>query len=151
METVDLRRPTEIDELMAAFELAERHKPPKALPTSKTRTAKSKSEIMYIEAKPDVTGPGRIGRVHLSKAGKTIYYAGRAFQSLKGGYKANFYDVESGENFWISRCRQDGRDALYPAIVEIDEDVREEYWLRIRQRADMVQERSFRSEGKYRR
>ncbi len=105
---------------------------------------------MYIEAKPGITGPGRIGRVRFSKTGKTIYYGDQEFQSLKGaGYKANFFDVETTEYYWISNCRKDGQDTLYPGIVEIDVDVREEYWRTIRQRPDLVDESSFRSEGKY--
>ena len=41
--------------------------------------------IMYIEDKSHgISGPGRIGRVTFSKSGKSVYYAGRNFQSLKG-------------------------------------------------------------------
>jgi hypothetical protein len=45
--------------------------------------------------------------------------------------------------------RKDGQDTLYPGVVEVDEDVREEYWLQIRERPDLVHEKSFRSIGKY--
>ena len=58
----------------------------------------SRSAIMYVESKPGLTGHARIGRVTFSKTRKTIYYRGSKFQSLKGGYKANFYDVDSGMN-----------------------------------------------------
>jgi hypothetical protein len=51
--------------------------------------------------------------------------------------------------YWISRCRADGQDTLYPGIVEIDGDVREEYWLTIRNLPAKVNVTSFRSEGKY--
>src|SRR5205823_10851825 len=46
-----------------------------------------KSRIMYIELKQadhNDNGPARIGRVTFSKTGRTIYYKGKAFQSLKG-------------------------------------------------------------------
>jgi hypothetical protein len=44
-----------------------------------------KSRIMYIEDKSGgLIGPARIGRVTFSKTGRTIYYRGRSFQSLKG-------------------------------------------------------------------
>ena len=93
---------------------------------------------MYIENKAGgLTGPARIGRVTFSKTGRTLTYGGRSFRSLKGaGFKANFFDVETGEEFWISGPRRDGRDRLYgePVAVEIDEDVREEYWIEIRGR-----------------
>ncbi|CAA9518315.1 MAG: FIG01023548: hypothetical protein [uncultured Solirubrobacteraceae bacterium] len=96
------------------------------------------SRIMYIEDKSTgLTGPARIGRVSFSKTGRTLYYRGRSFQSLKGaGFKANYYDIETGEEFWISGPRKDGGDRLYgePVAVEIDDDVREEYWTQIRAR-----------------
>jgi hypothetical protein len=95
-----------------------------------------KSRIMYIECKSGgLTGPGRIGRVTFSKTGKTIYYQGRTFQSLKGaGFKSNFYDVLTGEEYWISGPRKDGADRLYGERdgVDIDPDVRLEYWRDIR-------------------
>ena len=91
---------------------------------------------MYIERKAgEVTGSARIGRVTFSKTGKTLYYGGREFQSLKGrGFKANYFEVESGDQYWISGCKKDGSDRLYGERlpVEIDEDVREEYWVTIR-------------------
>jgi hypothetical protein len=95
-----------------------------------------KSRIMYIEDKSGgLTGPARIGRVTFSKTGRTIYYRGRSFQSLKGlGFKANYYDVETGDHYWISGPKRDGGDALHDggSPIEIDEDAREEYWRDIR-------------------
>ncbi|MEL6629553.1 MAG: 1-deoxy-D-xylulose-5-phosphate synthase, partial [Bacteroidota bacterium] len=41
-------------------------------------------------------GDARIGRVYFSKSGKTLYYQGRRFQSLKGrGFKANYIDIDN--------------------------------------------------------
>ncbi len=95
-----------------------------------------KERIMYIENKThSLSGEAQVGRVRFSKTGKTLYYNGRTFQSLKGsGFKANYYDVETGEQFWISGCKKDGSDRLYGERipVKIDADVREEYWTRIR-------------------
>jgi hypothetical protein len=90
---------------------------------------------MYIEEKSELNGPARIGRVTFSKSGRTLTYRGKSFQSLKGAAtKANFFDVETGEHYWISGPRKDGADRLYPSSlpVHIDEDVREEYWTEIR-------------------
>ena len=110
-----------------------------------------KSRIMYIEYKADdLTGPARIGRITFSKAGKTLHYKDKALQSLKGGgYKANYFDIETGERYWISGCKRSGNDTLYPGIVDVDKDVREEYWLKIRERPDCVGQTLFRTEGKY--
>jgi hypothetical protein len=96
-----------------------------------------KTRIMYIEDKSSsLNGPARIGRVTFSKTGKSISYRGRTFQSSKGsGFKTNYRDVDSGERFWISGPRGDGKDRLYPessAPIEIDPDVAEEYWRDIR-------------------
>jgi hypothetical protein len=96
-----------------------------------------KPRIMYIESKADgLSGPARIGRVTFSKTGRTLYYQGRSFRSLKGtgGLKSNYFEVGIGDEYWISRPRKDGADRLYGEAkpVEIDADVREEYWTEIR-------------------
>ena len=110
----------------------------------------TKGEIMYIEEKPGLAGHARVGRVTFSATRKTIYYAGRKLQSLKGAvYKANYHDVESGLHYWISKCKKDGNDTLYPGVVEIDDDAREEYWTEIRKMPENVHVSTFRSEGKY--
>lgn len=98
-----------------------------------------KERVMYIERKDEMNGnDARIGRVQFSKTGATLYYNGRTFQSLKGGYKANYFDVETGERYWISGCKQDGSDRLYASNkpILIDEDVRVEYWTAIRGRPE---------------
>jgi hypothetical protein len=95
-----------------------------------------KSRIMYIERKAEfLNGPARIGRVAFSKTGRTVEYRGQKFQKSKSGYKWNHFDVETGDHYWISGPRKDGQDRLNPKSsqpVEIDEDVREEYWAKIR-------------------
>ncbi|HEX8074863.1 MAG TPA: hypothetical protein VF545_07765 [Thermoleophilaceae bacterium] len=48
----------------------------------------------------------------------------------------NYSDVDTGAEYWISGCKKDGSDrhrfARQGEPVEIDEDVREEYWREIR-------------------
>ena len=95
-----------------------------------------KSRIMYMERKAEsLTGEARIGRVTFSRTGKTLYYMNQKFKRLERcGFKSNYYDVETGEQYWISGCKKDGSDRLYgerlPIVV--DDDVREEYWATIR-------------------
>jgi hypothetical protein len=105
-----------------------------------------KSRIMYIECKAaGLSGPARIGRVTFSKTGRTICYAGREFRSLKGyGFKANYFDVTTGEHYWISGPRRDGADRLYGERIpiEIDEDAREEYWSTVRKQPERVHAQS---------
>lgn len=106
---------------------------------------------MYIECKAEgIVGPARIGRVTFSKSGKSIYYNGKTFQTLGGrGYKSNYFDVDTGEEYWISGCRKDGVNALYSTTVEIDADVREEYWTEIRGMPENKDISNFRAKGKY--
>ena len=105
----------------------------------------AKSRIMYIESKGGASnGEARIGRVRFSKSGASLSYGGRTFQSLDGrGFKANYFDVESGDHYWISGPRKDGTDRLYTSNVpvEIDEDAREEYWTTIRDKPERKSEK----------
>ena len=104
-----------------------------------------RSKIMYIECKAgNLTGDARIGRVTFSKSGKSIYYRDLKFQSLKGaGFKANYFEVESGDEYWISGCKKDGSNRLYGerTPVEIDKDVREEYWTEIKKQPARINEK----------
>ena len=99
----------------------------------------SKSRIMYIESKAEsLNGPARIGRVTFSKTGLSIYYKGKSFLRIQG-FKANYRDRETFDDYWISGPRRDGKDRLYVSNipVEIDDDVREEYWTEIRKKPEL--------------
>jgi hypothetical protein len=112
--------------------------------TPGTEATGVRSRIMYIESRAEnLQGPARIGRVTFTKSGKGIYYQGREFYRISG-FQANYAEVGSNDPYWISGPRRDGCDRLYvPSglAVEIDADVREEYWREIRKRP----ERSFRT------
>ena len=113
-------------------------------------TMTSQTRIMYIERGGGLSFPGRIGRVRYSKTGRTLYYGDVTLQSLNGaGYKTTHFDVETGEEYWVSGPRRDGNDPLYPGVVEIDEDVREEYWRNVRGVPDHAHLTSFRAPGKH--
>ncbi len=97
-----------------------------------------KTRIMYIELKSahNDDGPARIGRVSFSRSGRTIYYGGKAYQSLTGsGIGANYFELESGEQYWISGPKKNGQDRHWAGAgpVQIDPDVTAEYWREIRQ------------------
>ena len=95
--------------------------------------------IMYIESKAgSLNGPARIGRVTFSKTGLSIYYKGKKFLRIRG-FKANYFDAETHDEYWISGPRGDGEDRLYVRNipVEIDDDVREEYWTEIRKKPEL--------------
>lgn len=72
-----------------------------------------RTEIKYLELKTGFSdnGPAWIGTVSFSKSGKTIYFDGKAFQSLSGtGISANYFDLESGDEYWISGVKKDMSD-----------------------------------------
>ena len=110
-----------------------------------------KYEIMYIEEKSGVAAlEANIGQVFLSKTGKTLRYKNVELQSLKGsGYKANFFDVETGEHYWVSNCRKDGNDGLYKTKIFVDEEIREEYWCDIRSMPERKNQEYFTATGKH--
>jgi hypothetical protein len=109
------------------------------------------SRIMYIERKDDgVTGPARIGRVTFSRSGQSVYYQDRRFERLGGqGFKANYFDAATNDQYWISGCKKRGGDRLYPGVIEIDADVLEEYWVHIRKLPDRKNQALIRCKGKY--
>jgi hypothetical protein len=100
---------------------------------------------MYIESKAEgLNGPARIGRVTFNSTGRTLAYKGRSFSRIQG-FKANYREIGTWEEYWISGPRRDGLDRLYgksALVVEIDEDVREEYWTEIRKKSELVLRRT---------
>lgn len=54
-----------------------------------------------------------------------------------------------GARYWISGCKKRGGDRLYPGVIHIDEDVREEYWVKIRNMPDNKHESVIKCRGKY--
>jgi hypothetical protein len=71
--------------------------------------------------------------------------------SRAGGYSGegvtpwppNYYDVDTSEDYWISGPKRNGGDRWYGgnSPIEIDEDVREEYWQKIRRQPTRVDEK----------
>ena len=104
---------------------------------------------MYIELKThsgghDDNGPAWISRVTFSKSSSTVYWHGKSLR--KGGFGCgNHLDVETGDVYWISGPKKNGHDR-YPWAGEktmIDEDVREEYWNKIRKQPERINEKYF--------
>ncbi len=107
-----------------------------------------RTRIMYVENKSagsdlsGIQGSARIGRVEFSKSLQSVYYRGRTLIRVKGGYKYNHLDEENRDKYWISGPRRDGEDGLHGARpTPIDEDVREEYWTKIRRQPERKDEK----------
>ena len=81
--------------------------------------------IRYIEkcTGANHNGPAWIGRVKKSKSGRTLYFNGKAFKrSQRAGSAGNHYDAGTGESYWISGVKHDGRDRHWagsgPILIE---------------------------------
>ena len=87
-------------------------------------------DIRYIELKTGYNdnGPAWIGSVKESKSGKTIYFNDHAFQKYHGAY-SNYIDIETGDEYWISRVKKNGEDRHWAGSgkITIDRKVIDEY------------------------
>ena len=87
-------------------------------------------DIRYIELKTGYNdnGPAWIGNVKESKSGKTIYYNDHAFQKYHGVYN-NYIDIETGDEYWITREKKNGEDRHWAGSgrITIDRKVIDEY------------------------
>ncbi len=74
-----------------------------------------KPEIRYIENKSaGYDGPAWIGYVEFSKSGQTVYFNNKALKKLKvPGISGNHFDIETGEEYWVSGVKKNGQDRHY--------------------------------------
>ena len=67
--------------------------------------------LKYVELKSGYSddGPAWIAKVGGSKSGGTVYFDGKA---LKRGHgvSGNHFDLETGEEYWVSSVKKDGLD-----------------------------------------
>ena len=91
-----------------------------------------KSKLLYVELKSGYSdnGPAWIGEGRYSKSRRTIYFNGKAFQSMKGaGIGANYYDLETAEEYWISGVKKNetNRHWAGSGLIQIDRGVIDEF------------------------
>jgi len=91
-----------------------------------------KRRLMYVENKDGLIdgANARIGYVTFSRTAATVYYRGRQLQKAKGGgMRGNFFDVETGDEYWLSGVKKRGSNVHWAesASVYIDDDARAEY------------------------
>ncbi|MET9117209.1 hypothetical protein ABZX38_23865 [Streptomyces longwoodensis] len=69
-------------------------------------------------------GPSWIGWVTFSRTWKTAYFQGRTLRRATGLglFDANFYDVATDEEFWVSGPKRDRSDTRYGAREPVVED-----------------------------
>ncbi len=100
---------------------------------------------MYIENKSEGhSGSAWIGLTEFSKSGQTVYFDNKALKKLKTtGISGNHFDIETGEEYWISGVKKNGEDRhkYGGGKVMLDKDCVEEYLKFIN--AENVDERKF--------
>jgi hypothetical protein len=70
-------------------------------------------QIVYVELATGTNhdGPAWIGKASRSKTGRTLYFNGRALQRLvRPGIAGNHYDIETGEEYWVSGVKKNQQD-----------------------------------------
>ncbi len=92
--------------------------------------------LVYVELKTgfDHDGPAWIGHATTSKSGLTIYFDGLAFKRLGGqGIRGNYYEANSGDEYWISGVKRDNWDRHWAGSgkIQIDRAAVSEYLSRI--------------------
>jgi hypothetical protein len=90
------------------------------------------SVLRYIELKAGSGGggPAWIARVQLSRSKSTVYFNGRALKRAKGGGVAgNYFDLETGEEYWVSGVKKNGKDRHWAGsgIVLVEASAVQEY------------------------
>jgi len=87
--------------------------------------------LRYIELKTGYNddGPAWIGRVRMSRSGRTVYFNGKAFKRSGRGGCGNHYDLETGDSYWISGVKRDGSHRHWAGSgrTTIEEDAVDEY------------------------
>ena len=90
---------------------------------------------MYVQLKSGYdtdAGPSWISRVRFTKSWRTAYFHSRTLRRVTGiahaNFNSNFYDVETGEGFWLSGPKRDRSDGRYSGQQpDVDEDARADY------------------------
>ena len=90
------------------------------------------SALRYIELKSGHkdNGPAWIGLVTLSRSKTTVYFNGRALKKAKGGgVSGNYFDIETGEEYWVSGVKKNGGDRHWAGNgrILIEKEAVEEY------------------------
>lgn len=100
---------------------------------------------MYLENKSSGhNGLAWIGFVEFSKSGQTIYFNGKALKKLKNpGTRGNHFDIETGEEYWVSGIKKNGQDRHWcgGGKIMIDKSCIDEYLKLVD--FDILDERNF--------
>jgi hypothetical protein len=79
---------------------------------------RSRTVLRYIELKSGYAdnGPAWIARVTLSRSGRALYFGQKLLKRAGGQLvSGNYFDAETGEEYWVSGVKRDGHDR-HPAV-----------------------------------
>ncbi|MCU0440091.1 MAG: hypothetical protein MUC49_19560 [Raineya sp.] len=87
-----------------------------------------RTEILYVELKQGHSGPAWIGYGHFSKSGQTVYFDGKVLKKEQG-IISNHFDIENGDEYWISGVKKNGTDRHWAGSgkIYIDKTVIDDY------------------------
>ena len=89
-----------------------------------------KTEILYVELieTKGHHGPAWIGYGQFNKSRRTIYFNGKVFGKGKG-IIGNHFDIEQGDEYWISGVKKNGEDRHWAGSgkIQIDKSVINDY------------------------
>ena len=89
------------------------------------------ARVMFVQLKTGYgtdMGPAWISWVGFNRTWKTAYWRGKTLRRSPGMFDANFHDVASREEYWLSGPHRDRADTRYSSIrPDVDDDVREVY------------------------
>jgi len=87
--------------------------------------------IMFVQLKTGHgldQGPAWISVVRFNRSWKTATWHGRTLRRSLGLFDANYLDVETHEEYWVSGPHRDGADTRYSRIrPTVDDDARDAY------------------------
>jgi hypothetical protein len=87
--------------------------------------------VMFVQLKTghDIDqGPAWISVVRFSRTWKSALWHGKTLRRTKCMFDANFYDVDTDEEYWMSGPHRDQRDVRYSTVrPTIDDDARDAY------------------------
>lgn len=73
-------------------------------------------------------GPAWISVVRFNRTWKTAYWHGRTLRRWQGLFDANYFDVDTLEEYWVSGPHRDRGDVRYSGVrPTVDEDARDAY------------------------
>ena len=85
-----------------------------------------------------IEGSGCGGHLFASDSGGAMDAKRSPLEDRSEGSDHARIELGSGEEYWISGPKRNGADSLYATNipVSIDEDAREEYWIKIRRKPE---------------